>query len=95
MMGFLMMILGRGTGRGEREVKVRDEVEMSDLFGSSFRDKYVREYIEFCDRCSAHLNDWEREFITSIRHRDPDALTYRQFNKLKDIAERVAEAVGG
>lgn len=68
---------------------------MSDLFGSSFREKYVREYLEFCDRCSTHLNVWEREFIASIRYRDPDTLTYRQFNKLKDVAERVAEAVGG
>jgi len=59
----------------------------------NFRERYVKEYLDFCLRFKHFLNEWESGFIASIEGADPNKLTARQFNKLKETAERVTNEV--
>ena len=56
-----------------------------------FRDKYIQEYLEKIENKKFLLNDWEKEFVQSVklRIRYKQKITYHQFNKLKEIAERI------
>lgn len=57
----------------------------------NFREKYMQEYIDKIESKKHLLNDWEREFLTNIKNRLKNKLqiTNHQFNKLKEIAEKI------
>lgn len=56
-----------------------------------FRDKYIQEYLEKIEGKKFLLSDWENEFVQSVklRIRNKQKITYHQFNKLKEIAEKI------
>lgn len=57
----------------------------------NFREKYVLEYLEFCQRHYHLLNDWERAFVDSIRGVPAADLAARQYNALRRTAERLTD----
>lgn len=51
----------------------------------------MQEYIEKIEKKKYLLSDWESEFLTNIKNRLKNKLqiTNHQFNKLKEIAEKI------
>lgn len=59
----------------------------------NLRSKYVSEYLDICQRFRHLLNDWEVSFVENVKTIHPDKLTSNQYNRLKEIAEKVCEEV--
>ena len=54
------------------------------------REKIISENIAFCLNYRHFLNDWETQFVESVARQDYD-LTQRQFNRLQEIAQKLAK----
>ena len=52
--------------------------------------KWAKEYLKLCEEHFNHLEDKEKGFITNvtIRVREGAQLSHKEYNWLKDIAER-------
>lgn len=67
-----------------------------------FREKYISRYLEKIRKNAKYLNEWELDFMASIVENYTDThgnasakelskkLTARQFNRLREIAERIS-----
>ena len=61
----------------------------------NYRMKIISDNLNFCERFDYVLNDWETQFIKSIRDRVDygGELSQKQFNRLQAVAQRVAKEV--
>ena len=58
----------------------------------NYREKIIKESLDFCIRFKHFLNDWEKSFIESIENQSYE-LTEKQFNRLKEITEKLSKEV--
>jgi hypothetical protein len=60
----------------------------------NFREKIVQENMELINAHPTRLTDWEREFMQTLNgYAVPSECSPAQFNRLKDIADRIREEV--
>ena len=59
----------------------------------TLREKWTADYLDLCTRFAHLLTPWESEFIASVKRQDANRLTAKQWNRLKEIAEKICAEV--
>jgi hypothetical protein len=55
----------------------------------NLQEKFADEHLKYCQLHRNLLNQWEYDFIKDVEYRSLEKLSVKQFNKLKDIADRI------